>query len=130
VLAALLAALAALAAGAVLAGQGGVTVWTAGRIDSPDWSQPCFHRTPRPDRPLLSPCSRVRGRVLAVRHKRVAPTQVETHLAVLAHFRLVLVKLDPGTAAPGVGRMITAVGPLVRARVGVREVQAFALSPA
>ena len=115
--------------GVAVADQGEVSVWTGGSIAAPRWTAPCSRDSPRPDRTLLAGCSRVRGRVLVVRHKGIGQGRVETHLAVLAHFELILVKLKLGTPAPKTGEMITAVGPLVRARIGLREVQAFALAP-
>jgi hypothetical protein len=114
--------------GVAFADQGHVSVWNAGSVDAPAWTGPCSRDSPRPDRTLLAGCSRVRGRVLVVRHKAVGQGRVETHVAVLAHFDLILVKLELGTLSPRTGEMITAVGPLVRARIGLREVQAFELA--
>jgi hypothetical protein len=50
------------------------------------------------------------------------------HLALIARLHVFVVKLAPGMPSPGVGAALTATGPLVRARNGFREVQAFAVS--
>ena len=84
------------------------------------WAAACEGRVPRADRILLQPCVRVRGRVVAVRH-----TGNETHLAVVAGFHLLLVKLPKSLPRPGLGRSIAAVGALVRSRTGLREVDAW-----
>ena len=116
----LLAAAALVALAAALASAGSVDLDRAGAAP---WSRPCASRAPRPDRLLLARCARVTGHVVWTR--RAAR---ETHLALVADFHLFVVKLLPGVAAPGRGSSLTAVGPLVRARNGLREVQAFALS--
>jgi hypothetical protein len=50
------------------------------------------------------------------------------HLALIARLHVFVVKLAPGMPSPVVGAAMTATGPLVRARNGFREVQAFAVS--
>lgn len=120
---------AVLAATVLLASSGAVETFDAGwrrppsasRV-APTWYLPCARRAPRSDRELLAACARVRGRVLAVRHEGA---ERETHLAVLAEFQLLLVKLGAGRRAPDLGETIVAVGPLVRARNGLREVDAI-----
>jgi hypothetical protein len=46
-------------------------------------------------------------------------------VAVVAGFHLTIVRTSYREDHPGVGSTLTAVGPLVRARNGQREVQAF-----
>ena len=88
------------------------------------WAAACQGRVPRADRILLEPCVRVRGRIVSVRHEGK-----ETHLAVIAHFHLLLVKLPDGMPRPGWGRSIAAVGALVRSRTGLRELDAWVVRP-
>jgi hypothetical protein len=116
----LIAAAALLALAAAVASSGSVELDRAGAAS---WSRPCASRPARPDRLLLARCARVSGHVVWTRRGAH-----ETHLAVLADFHLLVVKLLPDVAAPGRGSSLTAIGPLVRARNGLREVQAFALS--
>jgi hypothetical protein len=112
-----------LALGALLGAGGKIDTYDSkGR--APAWAAPCFRHDPRPDRELLDFCSRVEGRVLVVRHK--GPPR-ETHLALLAGFHVFVVKLPRRVAAPAIGSRIAAVGPLVRASNGLREVQAWAV---
>jgi hypothetical protein len=84
------------------------------------WAAACQGRVPRADRVLLDPCVRVRGRVVTVRHQGS-----ETHLAVIAGFHLLLVKLPAGAPQLGLGRWVDAIGALVRSRTGLREVEAW-----
>jgi hypothetical protein len=93
--------------------------------DDPEWTLPCHGGMPRPDRELLNPCARVRGRIVLVQHE-----PGEIHLAVLARLHLFVVKLAPAIRAPSLGSMVTVTGPLVRARNGFREVQAFEVGAA
>ena len=83
----------------------------------------CDEHHAREDRVRLARCARVHGRVLWVRRNAG-----EVHLMLIARLHLFVVKLAPGTAAPGVGSALTATGPLLRASNGMREVQAFAAS--
>lgn len=85
------------------------------------WGATCRGRTPRHDRPLLSRCARVSGRVAAIRHD----DDDDVHLIVLARLHVFVVKLEQSSAVPRWGSTITAIGPLVRARGGLREVQAW-----
>jgi hypothetical protein len=118
-----LAAAALIAAAAFVALQGSVDVQArAGRAAA--WTRTCAAHPARGDRERLAHCARVQGRVLWVR-KRVG----EVHLALIARLHLFVVKLAPGAPPPGVGSTLTAIGPLVRASNGMREVQAFAASP-
>jgi hypothetical protein len=118
----------AIAAAAAIALAGAVALQGSVRIDpggAPHaaWSRLCDGRAARPDRVLLARCARVHGRVLWVRRR---PREV--HLALIARLHVFVVKLAPGMPSPGVGAALTATGPLVRARNGFREVQAFAVS--
>jgi hypothetical protein len=109
------------AVGALVAAPGSVSIERTAREDG--WSQICSAEPARPDRVLLAACARVHGRVVWVRHR-----PGEVHLAVLARLHLFIVKLAPQMPAPSLGASLTAVGPLVRARNGMREVQAFDVS--
>ena len=111
---------------AILASRAGVETYAgnpATRLDlgavpsAPAWTAPCRTRPPRKERKLLAGCARVKGRVVWVgRHKD------DPHVIVMARFGLVVAKLDLGQDEPGFGQAITMVGPLVRARGGLREV--------
>ena len=94
---------------------------------APAWARPCVGRSARADRPRVAFCARVAGRVVAIRH---GPSPGETHLALVSRLHLFVVLLPDGARPPGTGTLVTAVGPLVRARNGLREVQAFAVSGA
>ena len=59
--------------------------------------------------------------MLAATH---GPAPGEAHVAVLADFHLVIVRLPDGSR-PRRGTRVIAIGPLFRARDGQREVQAF-----
>lgn len=111
------------AAGALVASQGSRTTYDRSDGPAPRWARPCFGRPPRRDRPLLHFCARVTGRILHVRHTHPDVT----HVAILAHFRIVIVRVESPHVA-GLGSTITAVGPMVRAKYGLQEVQAFLLS--
>ena len=93
----------------------------AGRDRLP-WLPWCTRGRPRVDRTRLAFCARVAGLVIASTH---GPGPGEAHLAVLADFHLVIVRLPEGWAAPPLGSRVVAIGPLFRARDGQREVQAF-----
>jgi hypothetical protein len=89
---------------------------------TPAWEHWCADGQARLDRERLAYCARVDGRVVyTVR----GPAPREVHAAVVGDFHLVIVRLKDGSAAPALGSRFTAVGPLVRARDGQREVQAF-----
>jgi hypothetical protein len=110
-----------LAAALVVAAQGSRETYDGPRAGAPAWAKPCFAREPRADRTLLHRCARVRGRVLRVGRSYTN----ELHLGVVAHWRILVVKLDDDADPPSVGSMATFVGPLVRTRFHLSEVQAF-----
>jgi hypothetical protein len=89
---------------------------------APSWERWCGAGAVREDRLRLAYCARVDGIVLASTH---GPSPVEHHVAVIGDFHLTIVRLPDRMPAPGVGTRLVAVGPLVRARDGQREVQAF-----
>ena len=88
----------------------------------PSWERWCGAGVVREDRLRLAYCARVDGIVLASTR---GPSPVEHHVAVIGGFHLTIVRLPDGRPAPAVGTRLVAVGPLVRARDGQREVQAF-----
>jgi hypothetical protein len=112
--------------------QGSLTVLThrpraAGRNAAlPAWAGWCTKGHPRADRKRLAYCARIEGRVIDSTH---GPGPLETHVAVVGGFHIVLVRLPEGAPTPGWGAHIVAIGPLFRARDGQREVQAFWLEP-
>jgi hypothetical protein len=86
---------------------------------TPAWSRLCYRHPPRLGHPHLAFCARVEGRVI---YSDVESR--ETHLLVLGGFHIVIVELSARARRPGWGSHIVAVGPLLRARDGQREVQA------
>jgi hypothetical protein len=129
--------IAAAGAGLLVAiGIGAVVPGTIERYDpvpgaaarAPTWVQPCMVTPPREDRLLLSRCSRVRGRVLFVRSESAGREAPETHFALTARLHLFVVKLDPDMPTPDLGATVAVVGPLVRARNGLREIEARRLT--
>jgi hypothetical protein len=86
------------------------------------WERWCTAGKVREDRRRLAYCARVDGLVLTSTH---GPGAGETHVAVVGGFHLTIVRLPDGARTPSLGTRIVAVGPLVRARDGQREVQAF-----
>lgn len=86
------------------------------------WPALCGSGQARMDRMHLAYCARMEGVVLYVTH---GPDRYETHLAVVGDFHVVIVDLDRPGAVPGVGSRIVAIGPMVRARDGQREIEAF-----
>ena len=86
------------------------------------WERWCTAGRVREDRRRLAFCARVDGLVLTSSH---GPAANETHVAVLGDFHLTIVRLPDGAPTPSLGTRVVAVGPLVRARDGQREVQAF-----
>jgi len=109
--------LAAAAAAALLLVGAAVAVQGSVALSEP--TSACASIPPRPDRELIDRCARVEGIVLHVRRERT-----ETHLAVVARLHLFVVKLGDGARPPSAGSRLSAVGPLVRARNGMRELQA------
>jgi hypothetical protein len=109
------------------AAQGSITVIArrpaaAVAVGGASWEHWCTGGQVRDDRLRLAYCARVNGLVLASTH---GPGPEETHVAVVGGFHLTIVRLPDGAPAPSVGTRLVAVGPLVRARDGQREVQAF-----
>ena len=114
----------------VAVAQGSVTVVdqepAAELHGQPAWEQWCTRGHARTDRERLAWCARVHGRVVWTTH---GPSPGELHLAVIGGFHLTIVRMPYNVHHPGVGSSLTAVGPLVRARNGQREVQAFMVRP-
>lgn len=93
-----------------------------GTTGSPSWGHWCSHGQVRVDRQPLAYCARIDGLVVDTTH---GPAKGEVHVAVVGDFHLVIVRLRDGAATPSLGSRFIAVGPLLRARDGQREVQAF-----
>lgn len=119
--------LAALLLCGVLAGlgQGSVDVLAKRPVTtSAPWERWCTWGQVREDRRRLAFCARVDGLVLA---STLGPGPSEVHVAVIGGFHLTVVRLPDGTRAPSLGTRVVAIGPLLRARNGQREIQAFRL---
>jgi hypothetical protein len=86
------------------------------------WERWCTAGAARQDRRRLAYCARVDGLVL---DSTRGPNPGEVHVAVIGGFHLTIVRLPLGRPTPSLGTRVVAVGPLVRARNGQREVQAF-----
>lgn len=86
------------------------------------WEHWCTAGRVRADRRRLAFCARVDGIVLTSTH---GPGVGETHVAVVGGFHLTIVRLPDGSPTPSLGTRLVAVGPMLRARDGQREVQAF-----
>lgn len=95
---------------------------TGARSKTASWQRWCTAGRVREDRRRLAFCARVDGLVLASTH---GPKVGEIHVAVVGDFHLTLIRLPDHAATPSLGTRVVAVGPLVRARDGQREVQAF-----
>lgn len=109
----------------VVLGQGSVDVIAQrSAAGSASWAPWCTAGQVREDRRRLAFCARVDGLAVASTH---GPGYGETHVAVIGGFHLTIVRLPYGTPTPSPGTRVIAVGPLVRARNGQREVQAFRL---
>ncbi|MFL5862986.1 MAG: hypothetical protein ACJ780_19795 [Solirubrobacteraceae bacterium] len=93
---------------------------TSGGRDS--WARWCLARHARADRTRLAFCARVNGRVV---YSIRGPNPGEAHVAVVGGFHLTVVKLPRYAEVPSIGSRLVAIGPLLRARNGQREVQAF-----
>ena len=106
---------------------GGTERYEGQAADRPAWAAACLERAPRQDRKLLARCARVTGRVLWVRRAGLGPTS-KAHIVLASGFGVVLAKMSPytGRTVPAIGDYITVVGPLVRSRAGVTEIQFFA----
>jgi hypothetical protein len=112
-----------------VAAQGSITVLSARPVSAspgPTWAGHCTGGEVRTNRRRLAYCARVDGRVLASTH---GPSAGEAHVAVISDFHLVQVLLPVGARTPSWGSEIVAVGPLLRARNGQREIQAFSVDP-
>lgn len=107
------------------AGQGSLTVIAQRPPKEPEsWEHWCTTGQVREDRKRLAFCARVDGLVLASTH---GPGPREIHVAVIGGFHLTVVRLPDGAMSPSLGTRVVAIGPLLRARNGQREVQAFRL---
>jgi hypothetical protein len=91
------------------------------------WTRSCAGGEVRVDRQRLAFCARAEGLVIATTH---GPSPGEEHLALICDFRLVIVLVPDGMAAPSLGSRVVAIGPLLRARDGERELQAYRLAAA
>jgi hypothetical protein len=110
---------------ALACAQGSLTILAhppAPAAAAPGWVRWCTAGVARRDRRRMAWCARVQGRVIDTTH---GPGPREAHVAVLADFHLVVVRLPEGAPTPGWGAQIVAVGPLFHARDNQREVQAF-----
>jgi hypothetical protein len=111
----------------VAAAQGSISIIArrppaTGVAAAASWERWCFEGRVRVDRQRLAFCARVDGLVVGSTH---GPAKGEVHVAVVGDFHLVIVRLHDGAATPSLGSRFVAVGPLLRARDGQREVQAF-----
>jgi hypothetical protein len=88
----------------------------------PSWISRCTSGKPRRDRKRLAFCARVEGRAIYSTH---GPGPLESHVALLGYYQVVLVRLPEGAKTPAYGARVVAIGPLFRARDDLREVQAF-----
>jgi hypothetical protein len=88
------------------------------------WERWCTAGQVRVDRVRLAFCARVEGLVVSSTR---GPGPNEAHIAVVGGFHLTVVKLAFHAPVPGFGSRVVAIGPLMRARDGQREVQAFRL---
>ena len=123
----------ALAAAAVIFAVLGVVAVAATRFERydasgprPTWAAVCHRNVPRADRTLLAHCARATGVVGWIREEGSGASH-EVHFALLGRFGIVIVKLgDPSRLeTPSHGHRVTAVGALVRASNGMREIQAW-----
>jgi hypothetical protein len=133
---ALLAALLVVAAvaGAALftASQGGYEAHALPRgrpaADAPYWTSICAGRRAGTIPVSARNCARVSGRVVWVQEEHEPGDVAEKHLVLVAdwHVRVVKVQDKPGLPkAPGLGRFITATGPITRGSRGEDQVYAF-----
>jgi hypothetical protein len=88
------------------------------------WERWCADGRVRKDRRQLAFCARVDGLVLA---SSKGPGDGEVHVAVVGDFHLTIVRLPDWARTPSIGTRVIAIGPMLRARDGQREVQAFKL---
>ncbi len=64
-----------------------------------------------------------------MKHETTSTGATETHLMLIADFHVFVVKLSPHHSRPSLGSSITAIGPLLRARNGLREIDAIEVNP-
>jgi hypothetical protein len=121
-----------LVAAVALSAQGSIDTYDrvrgqAATVGHPRWTSACF-ADPSYGRPLVHFCARVRGRVLFVRRER-GTHGTEVHFALVARLRLLIVKIAPTASlrVPGIGAAVTVVGPMIRSRFLLDEVQARSL---
>jgi hypothetical protein len=110
----------------LVSAQGSLTILAhppaGGAAATAGWVRWCTAGVARSDRRRLAWCARVEGRAIDATH---GPGPREAHVAVIADFHFVVVRLPEGASTPGRGARIVAVGPLFQARDDQREVQAF-----
>jgi hypothetical protein len=94
--------------------------------DAPPWVAVCDAKVPRSDRVLLAHCAQADGFVAWVRKEGGNPP-AEVHFALAGRFGVLIVKLgDPvDVRTPRLAEHVTVTGALVRARNGMREIQAW-----
>jgi hypothetical protein len=121
------AAAAVLLLGVAAAAPGGVDRYDGDAAGAPSWTKACWKEEPRQDRRLLSRCARVSGRVLWVRKQGFGASS-KAEMVLSSGFGLVLSKMTPydGRHVPAIGHYVHIVGPLVKSKTGLREVQFFA----
>jgi hypothetical protein len=90
---------------------------------TPSWARPCFRGHTSSRYSKLAFCARVVGRVLASQTMGGEP-----HLLVSGGFHFTLVELRPGARVPPLGSDITAIGPLFRGELGLRELKTLWVS--
>lgn len=111
----------ALLLGTLLGARGKLDTWDpAPGASRPGWTAPCYAFAARQDRDQLHFCARVSGRVLWVR-ERGSGEDYEVHTALVSRLHLVLVKTRD--RKPSVGSRFEAVGPMLRASNGLREIE-------
>jgi hypothetical protein len=106
---------------------GGVDRYDGAKKNAPTWAKACWNEKPRGDRKLLARCARVSGRVLWVRRQGFDQSS-KAEMVIASGFGLVMSKMSPyvGRHVPAVGHYVHIVGPLVKSKTGLREVQFFA----
>ena len=91
-------------------------------VSSSSWERWCTRGQVREDRRRLAFCARIDGLVLSSSR---GPAVGEAHVAIVGDFHLTIVRLPDRAPIPSAGTRMVVVGPMVRARNGQREVQAF-----
>lgn len=115
-------------AGLAVVAPGGVKRYDGRKAGAPGWTAPCWERAPRRDRRVLARCAEVSGRVLWIR-KQGEGKSSKAELALSGGFKVVIAKMSPyeGRKLPGIGSYAHIIGPLVKSKVGLDEVQFFAM---